>query len=112
MNGLLMEYLPILIFIGIAAVVALALLVAPMLIALVGGTLRWPVFTAIIGKTVKTSAMFMMLLISGFFAAFLLTRCYRWHVVAIYVACSWAMLYGIFDLVANVAWYPSLVLGI
>ena len=45
-----------------------------MLIALVGGTLRWPVFTAIIGKTVKTSAMFMMLLISGFFAAFMLAR--------------------------------------
>ena len=33
MNGLLMEYLPILLFIGIAAVVALALMVVPMLIA-------------------------------------------------------------------------------
>ena len=33
MNGLLMDYLPILIFIGIAAVVSLALMVVPMVIA-------------------------------------------------------------------------------
>ena len=33
MNGLLLEYLPILIFIGIAGIVAVVLMVAPMIIA-------------------------------------------------------------------------------
>ena len=45
-----------------------------MLIAALGGALRWKVFTAILTKTVKTTAMFMLLLISGFFAAFMLAR--------------------------------------
>ena len=45
-----------------------------LLIAVLGGDLRWPVFTGILAKTVKTTAMFMLLLISGFFASFMLAR--------------------------------------
>lgn len=47
-----------------------------------------------------------------FIAGYLLARGYRWYVAAIYAGCGWAMLYGVFGLVANVAWYPSLILGV
>jgi hypothetical protein len=44
-----------------------------LIIAFLGGDLRWTIFTGILSKTVKTAAMFMLLLISGF----LLPSCWR-----------------------------------
>jgi TctA family transporter len=66
-------------------------------------------FAAIVGGTYIAGQLIVLPL---FIAAFLLTRGYRWYVAAIYAFCGWAVLYGLFDLVADVAWYPSLILDI
>ena len=70
-------------------------------------TLGW--FAAIVAMTYVAGQLIALPL---FIAAFLLARGYRWYVALIYAGCGWAVLYGIFDLVADVAWYPSLVLGV